>query len=146
MEDLRLALQVHRELNLHRTLNLLLRHLQQLLDDLRQREGLELQLRGKGHNTRAVGITRIDNTHVFTVIRRRNHLQTLKLIARMYRESLQVDRIVNRGLELLRAERKRQHRLLRLAHRQINGRGLQHVLGVLGTEAQHLFAIHYHFA
>ena len=64
----------------------------------------------------------------------------------MDRNTLEVDRIVDRSLEFLRAERQGEHRLLGLAHSQIDGGRLQHMLGILRRETQYLFAIHNHFA
>ena len=146
MEDLRLVFQVHGKLNLHRTFDLLLCHDKELLNNLRQGESLEFQLRSKRDDTRSVRIAGIDDAHVLTVIGRSDHLEALELPAVMNRNTLEVDGIVNRGLEFLRTQRQSQHRLLRLPHSEIDGRGLQHVLRVFGTKAQHLFAVHNHLA
>ena len=45
-------------------------------------------------------------------------------------ESFQVDGIINGSLEFLRTKRQGQHGLLGLAHRQIDRRGLEHVLRI----------------
>ena len=146
IEYLRVALHIDGKLDLHRAFDLFLRHQEQLLDDIRQGEGIEFQLRGEGDDTRSVRIARIDDTHVLAVIGRSDHLEAFKLVALMNGETLQVDGIVNGGFEFLGVKREREHGLLGLTHSQIDRGGLEYILRVFGREAQHLFAIYHHFA
>ena len=115
MEDLGFAFEVNGKLDLHRTFDLLLRHVEQLLDDLRKGEGLELELRRKGHNPRSVGIARIDDPHVLAVVGRGDHFEGLKPGALVDRDTLEIDGIVYGSLEFFRAEREGKHGLLGLA-------------------------------
>ena len=64
MEYLRVALKIDCKLYLYRGFDFLLRYVEQRTDDIRKREGVKLELRGKGDDTWSVGITGIDDTHV----------------------------------------------------------------------------------
>ena len=70
MEYLRVALKIDCKLYLYRGFDFLLRYVEQRTDDIRKREGVKLELRGKGDDTRSVGITGIDDTHVLAVVGR----------------------------------------------------------------------------
>ena len=107
MEDLRLMHHVHRKLDLDGCLDLLLGDIHQFPDDRCQRESVELQLRCKSNDSRSVGVTGIDDTHILPIVSRGNEFERIELTAIMHRYSLQVHRIIYRSLEPFRTKRQR---------------------------------------
>ena len=139
---IRTGVQVGREFDLHPALDLLFHDVQQLVQDVRQREGVVFEDVRESHEFRALRGRRVHHAHILVVVGGNHFGESPEAFAFRGRDTVQVDRIVDGGLEFVRLQVECEHRLLRLAHHQLRRRGLQDVARVFRREAEHLVAVH----
>ena len=127
---------VHGELHLHRAAHLLGTHREDVGDDLGQREGVVLEDVVERNDLAAPVEGTVRNAFVLAIPDRADVLRVAELGDLLQAQPLEVHRIVDRRAELLGAQAQGQDFGLRLAQRQLRGRGLEHLLRVAGREAQ----------
>ena len=134
--------QVGGKLDLDAALDFLLRDLKQLVQDVRQREGIVFEDVREGDEFRAGRSRRIHHALVLVVIGGDHAGEVAERAAVRDRDAVQVDRVVDAGLELIRLKIKRIHGLLRLRHHQLGCRSLQDIARVFRGETEHLVTVH----
>ena len=130
------------EFDLHGAAHLLGAHVQDVGDDLRQREGVVFQYVVECYDFAAPVEGAVRDALVLAVPHRADEARIAQFGDLGDVEPPQVHRVVDRRAELFGLQAQGQHFVLRVAQRQFGRRGLEHLLRIAGREAQRAPSVH----
>ncbi len=124
------------ELHFDRAAHFLLAHAEQIADDLRERDRVVFEYLRERDDAPAVLEQAVGYALVLHVPDRRDVAHVAEMLRLVDLETLQIDRVVDRRLELFGLQVQRVHFPLRVAQRQLGRRELKRVFRVAGRKAQ----------
>ena len=130
------------EFDLYGAAHLLGAHVQDVGDDLRQREGVVFQYVVECYDFAAPVEGAVRDALVLAVPHRADEARIAQFGDLGDVEPPQVHRVVDRRAELFGLQAQGQHFVLRVAQRQFGRRGLEHLLRIAGREAQRAPSVH----